>query len=114
MDATRTADVLSRLASLERLYGRKLVAALQRPLDVLRTRERKNAHGNRELFLSDLFVAPLLAFHLPIVRSLRTLEALRHTPVAQKRLTVERLPRSTTVRGRAFHDPATASLRARL
>lgn len=47
------------------------------------------------MFLSDLFVAQLLAVHHPPVRSLRILDARSQTAVAREVLQVERLPRST-------------------
>lgn len=77
------------------LYGQRQVQQLQRFLEDLRRRESQDAHGNQRLFLSDLFIAQLLAFHYPTVRSLRTLDALSITPTAQQILRVERLPRST-------------------
>jgi hypothetical protein len=77
------------------LYGRRQVQQLERFLRQLRTQERDGAHGNRKLFLADLFVAQLLAFYQPTVRSLRLLDALSVTATAQEMLQVERLPRST-------------------
>lgn len=88
------------------LYGRGQVQQLERFLDQLRAREHADAHGNRKLFLADLFVAQLLAFHHPIVRSLRTLDALSATPTAQKMLQVERLPRSTVSDAHKLVDPS--------
>jgi hypothetical protein len=87
------------------LYGRRRVQHLERFLDQLRAREHADAHGNRKLFLSDLFVAQLLAFHHPIVRSLRTLDALSSTATAQEMLQVERLPRSTVSDTHKLVDP---------
>jgi hypothetical protein len=83
------------LSPFDGIYGRRQVQHLHRFIVQLRAREREDAHGNRRLFLSDLFVAQLLAFHFPIVRSLRTLDALSSTATAQQVLSVERLPRST-------------------
>jgi hypothetical protein len=87
------------------LYGQRQVQQLERFLDDLRCRERDDAHGNRRLFLSDLFVAQLLAFHHPTVRSLRTLDALSSTSTAQQVLEVERLPRSTVSDANKVVDP---------
>ena len=87
------------------LYGRRQVRQLERFLEQLRHRERDEAHGNRRLFLSDLFVAQLLAFHHPTVRSLRLLDALSETPVAQQMLCVDRLPRSTVSDANKLVDP---------
>jgi hypothetical protein len=88
------------------VYGQRQVRQLERFLDDLRCREREAAHGNRRLFLSDLFVAQLLAFHYPTVRSLRTLDALSSTSTAQQVLRVERLPRSTVSDANKVVDPA--------
>jgi hypothetical protein len=71
------------------------VRQLDRFVHDLRRREREDAHGNRRLFLSDLFVAQLLAFYHPTVRSLRTLDAFSTAPAIQEVLQVQRLPRST-------------------
>jgi hypothetical protein len=45
----------------------------------LRTLQNEDAHGNRSLFLNDVFVAYLLAFFNPTIRSLRTIEDLSQT-----------------------------------
>lgn len=87
------------------LYGRRQVRQLERFVQELRRREREDAHGNRRLFLSDLFVAQLLAFHYPIVRSLRTLDAFSSTPTARQLLHVERMPRSTVSDANKIVDP---------
>jgi hypothetical protein len=87
------------------LYGRRQVRQLEQFLEQLRSREQIDAHGNRKLFLSDLFVACLLAFHHPTVRSLRMLDALSETSVAQQMLQVERLPRSTVSDTHKLVDP---------
>lgn len=88
------------------LYGQRQVRQLERFVRQLRDREREDAHGNRRLFLSDLFVAQLLAFHHPTVRSLRTLDALSNTPTAQQILHVDRLPRSTVSDANKVVDPS--------
>jgi hypothetical protein len=88
------------------LYGQRQVRQLEHFVQQLRDREREEAHGNRRLFLSDLFVAQLLAFHHPTVRSLRTLDALSSTPTAQQILHVERLPRSTVSDANKVVDPS--------
>jgi hypothetical protein len=87
------------------LYGRRQVQQLEKFVQTLREREREDAHGNRRLFLSDLFVAQLLAFYCPTVRSLRTLDALSSTRTAQQVLQVERLPRSTVSDTNKLVDP---------
>ncbi len=101
-DTTRESEVLNPFLGL---YGRAQVRQLERFLQTLRTRERGDAHGNRRLFLSDLFVAQLLAFHHPTVRSLRTLDALSSTAPAQAMLQVGRLPRSTVSDANKLVDP---------
>jgi len=87
------------------LYGKRQVRHLNSFLTQLRERERHDAHGNTRLFLSDLFVAQLLAFHHPTVRSLRTLDALSETSAAQQVLEVKRLPRSTVSDANKMVDP---------
>lgn len=87
------------------LFGRRQVRQLDTFLQQLRAKERRSAHGNRRVFLSDLFVAQLLAFYHPTVRSLRTLDALSCTAVARTVLQVERLPRSTVSDAHALVDP---------
>lgn len=87
------------------LYGRQQLRQLTRHLDKLRQTERRDAHGNRKLFLSDLFIAQLLAFHFPTVRSLRMLDALSQTRTAQQLLQVERLPRSTVSDANRLVEP---------
>jgi len=93
------------LTPLDGVFGRRQVRQLESFLEQLRTRERIGAHGNRQLFLSDLFVAQLLAFHLPTVRSLRMLDALSAAPVAQQVLQCARLPRSTVSDANKVVDP---------
>jgi hypothetical protein len=92
---SKASKKLPKLERLESLYGRRQVQQLDKHLRRLRQVEREDAHGNRELFLSDIFVAQLLAFHQPLIRSLRTLDALSCTSVAQEHLVVDRIPRST-------------------
>ena len=52
---------------------------------------QENPHGNRELFLDDVFVAYLLAFFNPALRTLRTIEDFSRTRQAQKHLTIRKL-----------------------
>ena len=91
---------------LRSVLGQQLVRHLQRHLDRIRLQERQNAHGNRQLFLSDIFVALLLAFYHPIVRSLRTIDALSCTQAAQQTLTINRIARSTLSDANRMVDPA--------
>lgn len=88
------------------LYGKRQVRQLEHFVHQLRQRERQDAHGNRRLFLSDLFVTQLLAFYHPTVRSLRMLDALSSTSTAQEILHVERLPRSTVSDANKVVDPS--------
>lgn len=61
----------------------------------LRQLRNEDAHGNRQLFLDDVFVAYLLAFFNPTIRSLRTIEDFSQTVQAQKHLSVRKICRST-------------------
>lgn len=104
MAATRTLCD-AELTPFVGLFGRRQVQQLVRFLHQLRAQECEGAHGNRKLFLSDLFVAQLLAFYHPTVRSLRMLDALSVTATAQEVLQVERLPRSTVSDTNKLVDP---------
>ena len=53
--------------------NRKYVRLLEKFLQQLRCEDE---HGNRQLYLDDVFVAYLLAFFNPSIRSLRTIEDL--------------------------------------
>jgi Transposase DDE domain len=76
----------------ERVFGAKHVHSLERLLEQLR---EQNPHGNRELFLDDVFVAYLLAFFNPALRTLRTIEDFSQTRQAQKHLSIPKLCKST-------------------
>ena len=76
----------------EKVIGGKYVRLLEKQLQALRAEE---AHGNRKLFLDDVFVSYLLAFFNPIIRSLRTLEDFSQTQQAQKHLSVDKICKST-------------------
>jgi len=76
----------------DKVIGGKYVRLLEKQLKQLRD---ASAHGNRRLFLDEVFVAYLLAFFNPVVRSLRTLEDLSQTPQAQKLLSTPKICRST-------------------
>ena len=86
----------------EKVIGAKYVRLLERQLRQLRD---QTAHGNRELFLDDVFVVYLLAFFNPVIRSLRTVEDLSQTRQAQKHLSVERICKSTLSDFNRFIDP---------
>jgi hypothetical protein len=86
----------------ETVMGGKFVRLLQNQLNELRG---SNAHGNRELFLDDVFVAYLLAFFNPTIRSLRTLEDFSQTRQAQKHLSIAKICRSTLSDFNRLADP---------
>lgn len=87
----------------EKLIGAKFVRLLEKHLQKLRAEE---AHGNRRLFLDDVFVAYLLAFFNPTIRSLRTIEDLSQTQQAQKLMSVDKICRSTLSDFNQLVDPA--------
>lgn len=76
----------------EAVVGGKYVRLLEGFLQQLRN---EDAHGNRRLFLDDVFVTYLLAFFNPSIRSLRTIEDFSQTVQAQKNLSVRKICRST-------------------
>jgi hypothetical protein len=76
---------------------------LQRLVDQLR---EETSHGNRQLFLDDVFVAYLLAFFNPGLRTLRTIEDFSETRQAQKHLTIRKLCKSTLSDFNKIADPA--------
>lgn len=65
-----------------------------------------STHPNRELQTRDVFVAHLLAFFNPTLRSLRALEDFSRTRQARRYLAVERLPKSTLADFHRLADPA--------
>ena len=84
------------------VQGGRLVETLQRHVERLR---EEDSHGNRELFLDDVFVAYLLAFFNPSIRSLRTIEDFSQTQQAQRHLTTRRICRSTFSDFNKIADP---------
>jgi hypothetical protein len=76
----------------EQVIGGKYVRLLEKHLQALRD---EDPHGNRKLFLDDVFVVSLLAFHNPVLRSLRTIEDFSKTRQAQKHLSIRRICKST-------------------
>jgi hypothetical protein len=86
----------------EQLIGAKYVRLLEKQL---RNLQAEDAHGNRRLFLDDVFVAYLLAFFNPTIRSLRTIEDLSQTQQAQKLLSVDKICKSTLSDFNKFVDP---------
>ena len=68
--------------------------AVRRLADFVRELRERDAHGNRRVFFDDVFVAHLLAFFNPGLRSLRKLEDFSQTRQAQRHLAAPRLTRS--------------------
>lgn len=79
-----------------------LVKRLARHVAALREVE---PHGNRRLFLDDVFIAYLLAFFNPSIRTLRTLEDFSQTRQAQRHLTIPKICRSTLSDFQRLADP---------
>jgi hypothetical protein len=88
----------------ETVMGGKYVRLLEKQLQELRAEE--SAHGNRALFLDDVFIAYLLAFFNPTIRSLRTIEDFSQTRQAQKHLSITKVCRSTLSDFNRLADPA--------
>jgi hypothetical protein len=86
----------------EPVMGGKYVRLLEGYLQALRGEDE---HGNRQLFLDDVFVAYLLAFFNPTVRSLRTLEDFSQTQQVQKYLSIDRICKSTLSDFNKLADP---------
>jgi hypothetical protein len=79
-----------------------LVEELRRHVAKLRS---EKGHGNRKLFLDDVFVAYLLAFFNPTVRTLRTLEDFSQSKGVRKHLSIEKIARSTLSDFNKIADP---------
>jgi Transposase DDE domain len=86
----------------EQVVGGKYVHTLDKLIQELRGTD---AHGNRELFLDDVFTAYLLAFFNPSLRSLRTLEDFSQTRQAQRHLSIPKLCKSTLSDFNQLADP---------
>ena len=87
----------------EMLFGSKSVRGL---LPLLEQLPPLSDHPNRVLQTRDVFVAHLLAFFNPTLRSLRTLEDFSRTRQARRYLAVDRLPKSTLADFHRLVDPA--------
>ena len=85
------------------VVGGKYVRLLERHVKKLRD---EDPHGNRKLFLDDVFILSLLAFHNPTLRSLRTFEDFSQTRQAQKHLSLIRVCKSTLADFHKLADPA--------
>jgi hypothetical protein len=86
----------------ETVVGGKYVRLLNRYVSQLRD---EAAHGNRRLFLDDVFVTYLLAFFNPTIRSLRTIEDFSQTVQAQKHISLRKICRSTLSDFNQLADP---------
>jgi hypothetical protein len=86
----------------EQVIGGKYVRILEKHLQALRSEQ---PHGNQKLFLDDVFVLALLAFHNPTLRTLRTCEDFSQTRQAQKHLSIRRICRSTLSDFHQLADP---------
>jgi len=84
------------------VVGAKHVHSIERLVEQLR---QDNPHGNRALFLDDVFVASLLAFFNPALRTLRTIEDFSQTRQAQKHLSIRKLCKSTLSDFNKLADP---------
>ena len=85
------------------VQGGKYVVMLEKYLAGLRGDPR---HGNQQLFLDDVFIAYLLAFFNPSIRSLRTIEDFSQTQQAQKHLSTTKICKSTLSDFNKLVDPA--------
>lgn len=83
------------------LLGEKYLTFLEGHLRQLR---HAYGHPNRVVFYDDLVVAYLMAFFHPTVRSLRTLDDLSQVPAMARRLSADRLCRSTVSDANALFD----------
>jgi hypothetical protein len=84
------------------VFGSKSVRGL---LPLLEQLPPLSDHPNRALQTRDVFVAHLLAFFNPTLRSLRTLEDFSRTRQAARYLAVDRLPKSTLADFHRLVDP---------
>lgn len=86
----------------ETVQGTGLVSILQKHVQGLRG---DPPHGNQQLFLDDVFIAYLLAFFNPTIRSLRIIEDFSQTQQAQKHLTTTKICKSTLSDFNQLVDP---------
>lgn len=84
------------------VMGGKYVRMLEQHVRKL----REGQHGNRQLFLDDVFIALLLCFFNATIRSLRTIEDFSQTRQAQRFLSVTKICRSTMSDFNRLIDPA--------
>jgi hypothetical protein len=79
--------------------------ALVRQLSKYVAELRQGEHGNRQLFLDDVFLAYLLAFFNPAIRSLRTIEDFSQTVQAQRHLSTRKICKTTLSDFNKLADP---------
>jgi hypothetical protein len=100
----------------EQVIGGKYIRDLEKELVKLR---ESDPHGNRELFLDDVFIVYILAFFNPTIRSLRTIEDFSQTVQPQRHLSIAKICKSTLSDFNKLVDPerlmpVIAALRQRL
>ena len=86
----------------ETVGGGKYLRMLEKLVAQLR---EQDAHGNRHLFLDDVFIAYLLVFFNPSIRTLRTIEDFSQTQQAQRHLSIRKLCKSTLSDFNKLADP---------
>lgn len=86
----------------EQVIGGKYVRLLEKYMQQLRG---ESEHGNRQLYLDDVFATYLLAFFNPSIRSLRTIEDFSQTRQAQKHVSITKICKSTLSDFNKFADP---------
>jgi hypothetical protein len=84
------------------VVGGKYLRILQKFVAQLR---EAPAHGNRDLFLDDVFIAYLFVFFNPSIRTLRTIEDFSQTQQARKHLSIPKLCKSTLSDFNKLADP---------
>ncbi|MFN0198154.1 MAG: IS4 family transposase [Planctomycetaceae bacterium] len=84
------------------VVGGKYVRLLEKYVRQLRDEE---SHGNRKLYLDDVFIVQLLAFFNPLVRTLRTVEDFSQTQRVQQNLSIRRICKSTLSDFQKLADP---------
>lgn len=85
----------------EQLVGRRLIRLLD---DQLRALRQAPAHGNRTLHADQVVVAHLIAFFNPAIASLRRIEDVFEHKQVQRRVGLQRVPRSTLADTQAVFD----------
>ena len=88
----------------EQVIGAKFVRLLEKQLRDLQADDSAE-HGNRKLFLDDVFIVHLLSYFNPTIRSLRTIEDFSKTKQAQKHLSVRQICKSTLSEFNQLVDP---------